>query len=295
MKLHPSSRLHRVNRSVPCPICQRPDWCMVSAHGDLAVCCRSESEHPAPPFQGWIHSVPPRQRPLPEHVRRASAPQVPHELRDFADLLARDIECFDAKRRSMVAESLGLEPCAFEQYPLGFRPSMNALAVPSMRCEAPRICGIRLRRIPPAAHGPKWSCERGSTAGLLLPHCPPSATSPIILCEGPSDTLACAQLGLHAVGRWSCGLDPLSLETLAHHVRDIERPTILVFGDNDGERETGKRGADAAASAVVERLTGAVVRRAQPPAGVKDLRAWVIEGATAADVLDAGGEVRRGS
>lgn len=34
------SRLIRVNRKNPCPICNKPDWCSVSENGSLAFCCR---------------------------------------------------------------------------------------------------------------------------------------------------------------------------------------------------------------------------------------------------------------
>jgi len=68
----------------------------------------------------------------------------------------------------------------------------------------------------------------------------------------------------------------------------------LVIGDND-DGLTGKRGADAAAKLVAETLPHAAVQRVQPPDGIKDLRAWVLNGATAAEVLEVGSEVRRGS
>lgn len=34
------SRLVRVSRKNPCPICNKPDWCSVSENGSLAFCCR---------------------------------------------------------------------------------------------------------------------------------------------------------------------------------------------------------------------------------------------------------------
>lgn len=34
------SRLIRVTRKNPCPICNKPDWCSVSENGAIALCCR---------------------------------------------------------------------------------------------------------------------------------------------------------------------------------------------------------------------------------------------------------------
>jgi hypothetical protein len=220
---------------------------------------------------------------------------VPHEIRDFGELHRQLIAQFDEGQRERAAAALGLDPCVFDLYPIGFDATLDALAFPAMQATTPRIIGIRYRRILPSTGSSKWTCQPESTAGLLLPSTPPLAREPIFLLEGPSDTLAAAQIGLYAIGRWSCSLDSRQASTLKAHLSGVERPTVIVIGDNDA-RLTGERGADAAANIVSEVLPEAMVLRAQPPEGIKDIRDWVTAGgACAEDVLDAAKEVRRGS
>lgn len=48
----------RVTKRYPCPICQKPDWCMVSEDGKSAICARIESEKRAGnKGAGWIHDL----------------------------------------------------------------------------------------------------------------------------------------------------------------------------------------------------------------------------------------------
>ena len=294
MSRRPQHAFNRVNRQLPCPVCNHDGWCLVSPFGDRAICCRVESDSPATAFDGWFHAIPPRQRPSRSHVAKATKPVSHHDVIDLSLRHQTHVERFGPSERNRAAASLSLDPCAFDPFPIGYDPITDALAIPSMQVGHPAIVGIRYRRIDPKPGGLKWICEPGSTAGLLLPHFAPTSDAPIVLCEGPSDTFAATQLGLHAVGRWSCGLDARQAATLASHVAAIAHPTILVVGDND-EGLTGKRGADAAAKLVAETLPHAVVQRVQPPDSIKDLRAWVLNGATAAEVLEVGSEVRRGS
>lgn len=215
-------------------------------------------------------------------------------MRDFTEPHQLLVSRFGEPQRQRVAAALGLDVSSLEPYPLGFDQKLDALAIPAMQLDPPTIVGIRYRRINTRPEGLKWSCEPGSTAGLLLPCTAPTSTEPIVVCERPSDTFAANQIGLHAVGRWSCGLDARQAATLASHVAAIAHPTILVIGDND-DGLTGKRGADAAAELLARTLPSGVLQRVQPPDGIKDLREWVKNGATAAEVLAAGTEVRRGS
>lgn len=68
-----SSPLVRVTRRRPCPICQKPDWCMVSPEGTGALCMRKASERPARRGGGWWHSF--THAPLPSHARPAPRPR----------------------------------------------------------------------------------------------------------------------------------------------------------------------------------------------------------------------------
>lgn len=54
MSAQARSALLRVSRRHPCPVCGKPDWCSISADGDIAVCMRKRSDHPAR-NGGWTH------------------------------------------------------------------------------------------------------------------------------------------------------------------------------------------------------------------------------------------------
>jgi hypothetical protein len=51
-------KTRRVSRHRHCPICDRPDWCLVAVSGAYAVCMRVESARPAQGGGGgWIHRL----------------------------------------------------------------------------------------------------------------------------------------------------------------------------------------------------------------------------------------------
>ena len=47
-------RFHKVSRSEPCPVCGKPDWCVVSNDGGTAICMSVESDRPHD-RGGWVH------------------------------------------------------------------------------------------------------------------------------------------------------------------------------------------------------------------------------------------------
>ncbi len=285
MTKSPFDPLLRVTRRLPCPICNHDHWCMISAFGDRCVCCRVPSKRLAPAFEGWFHRIPPLQRPVPADSQRHGRPANQHEVRDFGSLLSHHIGRFTPALRQRAAEALGLDASVFDTYPIGFNTACNAIAIPAMQLGSPEFVGIRYRRLEPRPGAMKWTCETGSTAGLLLPRATPPEDQPIFLLEGPSDTLAASSIGLHAVGRWSCGLDARQAGTLKLHAAALRDPTVVVVGDNDGTRATGARGADNAARMVVQFIPDARVVRIQPPPDIKDMRAWVLRGAGADEVI----------
>jgi hypothetical protein len=51
-----ASKWLRVTRHNPCPVCGKPDWCLVSEDGKMAICARIESDKKAgSKGAGWIH------------------------------------------------------------------------------------------------------------------------------------------------------------------------------------------------------------------------------------------------
>ena len=72
----------RVKKDNPCPICGKPDYCLYSEDGTVAVCARIESKKiVGTKGAGWLHRLTdkpipykdrPKRRPVKQEIGRAS-------------------------------------------------------------------------------------------------------------------------------------------------------------------------------------------------------------------------------
>jgi hypothetical protein len=284
--------LSRVSRSFPCVVCGKPDWCLTSGRCDLALCCRQESDQFVAPFDGWLHWVPPSERHRPGDLKNnLRSRTVSSSMRDFGDEFEVYRHAFDATARRMSAEALGIDPAAFDMYGIGFDRKNGAIGFSAMQLRPPYVVGVRFRRLTPAPGQPKWWSTPGSTGATLLPLTFEPAET-ILLSEGPSDCVSAAQAGVRALGRWSCRLDALQAQAVIDYAGLVGARRVLVYGDNDDlvdpGKDVGRRGASDAAMVLRAAAPQLDVVHRQPPAGIKDVRAWVQAGATASDLLDGG-------
>ncbi len=82
-----ASKWVRVKRRNPCPVCGKPDWCLVSQDGKTAICARIESDKPAGnKGAGWIHALV-NSMPLP--LLKPDAKQTPKAAPDVLDTAYR--------------------------------------------------------------------------------------------------------------------------------------------------------------------------------------------------------------
>ena len=80
-----ASKWLRVNRRNSCPVCGKPDWCLLSQDGEAAICARIESDKPAGnKGAGWLHTLDTDQ-PLPPLKPRPEAKQTPKAAPDVLD------------------------------------------------------------------------------------------------------------------------------------------------------------------------------------------------------------------
>jgi 5S rRNA maturation endonuclease (ribonuclease M5) len=121
----------------------------------------------------------------------------------------------------------------------------------------------------------------GHRAGLYLPCDLPTSLSgeTLLICEGGSDTAAALDLNFIAVGRFNCMASVMLLVDL---VRRTRPDAVVIIADADA---TGRRGAQDLAAAIKPRVI--VCKIVEPPAPHKDLRAWLVAGASRQDVLEA--------
>ena len=268
----------RVSKGERCPICERPDWCLVAGpEGALtaAICARIESPKRAGQA-GWLHVLRddgPTWAPWRAGLRRAVKMAEPTPERpavaDVAATAARwSAEHPDGLER--FARSLGLSADSLRRLGVGYLPKRRAWGFP-MRDAAGAVVGIRLR----LAGGRKLSVK-GGKEGLFVP-VDLAEGGRLLITEGPTDCAALLDLGFAAVGRPSCSGGVPHLLDLARRLRPEE---IIIMADGDGP---GQRGA----ADLARRLVAfAVVRVITPPDTIKDARAWLQCGGTHADVQE---------
>ena len=77
----------RVSRRNRCPVCDKPDWCLLSQDGKAAICARIESDTKAGEA-GWLHRLD-TAMPLPSPKPRPDVKQTPKAAPDILDTAYR--------------------------------------------------------------------------------------------------------------------------------------------------------------------------------------------------------------
>jgi len=282
----------RVSRRRPCPVCRKPDWCMVAGPTDAptaAICARVESPKRAG-AGGWLHALrddgptwAPWRRTIPAAVgmMQPTAGKI-----DFGNLAADCIAALQPEALNKLAAALGLSPESLRRLAVGWSAHHRAWTFP-MRDAAGNVLGIRLR----LPSGKKISVK-GGREGLFIPEAL-DCRERLMITEGPTDCAALLDLGFAAVGRPSCmGGVRLLVDLCRQRAIFWEMPAtrdkpsegaraaeVVIVADGD---PPGQRGAEDLAATLVAYCTA--VRVIAPPAGVKDARAWLHAGATHDDV-----------
>lgn len=267
----------RVSKSRPCPICGRPDWCLISRNDppSAAICQRVESQYRWRDA-GWLHRLSGTRDPVRRRRSRTIRISAAESAPDFSALSAQYQAALDPAVLNRFATSLGVAQQSLTRLGIGWTGSCWTFP---MSAVDGRVIGIRLR----TRSGRKFS-EKGGHQGL---HIPTELTGkdPLLLPEGPSDTAAALDLGFDAVGRPSCcGATNLTVAL----VRRIRPCTVVVVSDND---QPGIDGATDLARALT--VACGEVRVLRPPSGIKDLRQWVCHGARRENVETAIAESER--
>ena len=263
----------RVNREKPCPICNRPDWCLLSEDSTAAICARIESSKRCGEA-GWFHRLVDRPwQPSRQLVRTVEISCGQQGRADLADLTGQFQAAVNPAGLDHQARQLGLTVASLNALGIGW--TGRAWSFP-MRDAAGITLGIRLR----FPSGCKLAVK-GGKEGLFIPSLDPdSLKHPLFITEGPTDTAALLDMGFHQVaGRPSC---TGGIKLLVDLVRDRQPDEVVIVADGD---KPGQRGAENLASVMVVYVPA--VRVITPPEGIKDARAWLQAGGTRADVEKA--------
>src|SRR6056297_1776264 len=239
---HP--RMLRVSRLSPCPLCGRPDWCLVSPDGRMAICPRTPDGAIKDLGEaGHLHEVDPdRAVPLPP-------PKPESEVKvDFEDLALKRRR-YAEPRLHELARQLGVSVDALRSLKVGYNDYDQSYIFPERDGQG-KIIGLLVRY-------PDRGKRRlkGSKNGLSYADDWDAGSGPALLVEGPTDTAALMTLGCNAIGRPSNrGGAPQLAELLQEFPDDRQ---LIVLGDNDQKsdgRWPGQEGAIQTAAELAKRL-----------------------------------------
>jgi hypothetical protein len=259
-------KMKRVTGKDPCPVCGKPDWCLVAPDGSAAICPRiEEGSVKKCGDAGYLHILRDRHNGHNRHRTSAgkrrllkSTPVAGDQTRSFGVSAEQYQQQLTQGNLSGLSRSLGVSVQSLKRLGTGW--DGKAYTFP-MSNDFGKIIGIR-RRFP---NGRKASV-RGSQTGLFVPTDLP-ADGLLLICEGPTDTAAALDLGFAAVGRPNCSS---RIQMVARFVKG--RPVVVV-GDND---DAGRSGAEKLARMLALHCPG--VKVIHPPQQCKDLRTWLRSG-----------------
>lgn len=251
----------RVSAQRLCPVCHKPDWCLVAPDGSAAICQRVESEKQCG-GAGWLHKDFHTRPSTPRHF----TPKPKSPPRDWSNGLARWEK---SPHLEELAAKLGVTRESLERIGTGYDTGFKWWTFPEKDSHGTVIgilkrdhSGIK-RRIP------------NSRCGLCYPNNWDQPPGPILLVEGPSCTAAVLSMGLCGVGRPSNtgGVDHL-IGLLDSVPRDRE---IIVIGERDEKPDgkwPGQDGAVSTANQLSESLDRPIAWSFVPD-DKKDTRAWL--------------------
>lgn len=263
----------RVTHSRPCPVCNHPDWCLVSradlANPAAALCHRVESKHRWGEA-GWFHRLRDDGSWHGTKVKTIRCTTSMAPSMKIEEIALGYQNAVEAHRLVSLSAHLGVTVTSLRRLRIGWTGRAWSFPMSDPR-HGDRVVGVRLR----LPDGGKYAVK-GGKEGLFVPVAL-NGTGPLLLPEGPTDTAAALDLGFDAVGRPNCsGGVPHTIAL----VKRLSPPGVVVVADAD---EPGQRGAATLARLLA--LHSPDVRVISPP--VKDMREWVRAGATAAHVEEA--------
>lgn len=258
----------KVTTARPCPVCDKPDWCMIAADGTAAVCNRTDAGSVKQlDGGGWLHRLtdPVDTTPTPANKKTSFKSTPPEDWHATALLF---VAAITPALRSELTDSLGLPVSALDALPLlGW--DGQAWTIPE--CDGSgRVIGLGRR-----FRGGRKGFHTGGKRGLILPAGWQRRPGPLSVVEGASDVLAMTHAGQCCVGRPSATGGAAHLAVLLADWPAERR--VIVTGENDQKRNgswPGRAGAVEVASALAAKL-GRQIGVAFPPDAAKDVRDWL--------------------
>ena len=260
------SNWKRVSKQQHCPICGRPDWCLIAKDGSAAVCKRVQSELVLGQRDaGWIHRLNGRSGGL-QLPKVTASEKRKGSIREWEGLARFFSNAIQADQVRKLAFDLGVTVNSLVKIRIGWAARHRSYTFPILDWSG-KCVGIRTR----SEDGCSKKSIYGSDGNGLF-FVPRSLGSQyLLICEGPTDTASLVDCGFaSSIGLPSCSGGTDNAIRLVKH---LEPESLLLIPDNDTAGRTG-----------FERLANALLKSRAitldridiciPPDGCKDIREW---------------------
>ena len=244
-----------MSRTNKCPVCGKPDWCLISQDGSATICQRVPSEKRVGDA-GWLHRhgelfIAPTPPPVELEIPDTAPP-------GWSEAVVDCHNCMGEYQWRFLSQQTGCDIKSLKCIQAGWSAVRQAYTFP-MRNGRREVCGVRLR----FPNGRK-SSVKGSKNGIFMQETSDFKCKRIYICEGPTDTAALISIGVVAVGRPSCNAGTKYLAELLPF-----GPELVVVADKD---KPGREGAKLIATNLAK--TKATVKVIEPIKG-GDANEWV--------------------
>ncbi len=248
---------------IKCPVCMKPDWCLVADDGSAAICSRkSEGSVKKVGKAGWLHILG-NFKPLKYIVPPKKKIDWNKWTVRFAKQLIENREAF-----GKLCQSIKLNPISALRFYIGWHKGWLTIPVYTMMR---KISGIQRRQ------GSTKRYMKHSGMGVFVPSAffqNPSDT--LAVCEGWTDTVTALEYGYNAIGKVNAyvGSEEVKMYALTHP----KITKIILFADNNKDG-VGLAGAEETAELLDEFKTRVVLTPE------KDLRACKQKGMTIKEII----------
>ena len=226
------------NRGIKCPICMKPDWCMIADDGSAAICSRkSEGSVKKAGKAGWLHILGDF-KPVKYTVPPKKKVDWNKWAVKFAKQLIENREAFGSFCRS-----ININPISALRFYIGWHKGWLTIPVYSV---TRKVSGIQRRQ------GNTKRYMKYSGMGVFVPSAffqNPSDT--LAVCEGWTDTVTALEYGYNAIGKVNAyvGNEEVVMYIKTHP--DVRK--VIIFADNN---EDGVGFAGAAETAeIIDKIT----------------------------------------
>lgn len=259
------SEWRRVTTSRRCPVCGKPDWCLVAQDNTAVICPRT----PADKYidgSGYLHVLIKTTAPI--KTKRKPPAQLPEHNTIMSVLNGKYRKSLEPRALEDLTKNLGVSKESLGKLGIGWSETKRAFSFPMLR-KGNRVLGIRFR----CMNGQKFAAK-GSKQGLFIPETFDQNKGAVI-CEGPTDTAAMIDLGFNAIGRPSCNS---GIQLISELVKGLP---VAIVADSD---KVGMDGASKLRDYLRKTNKRVVIIDCNDH---KDAREWLQSGATRQTVLQA--------